>query len=77
MGDRIQVPLELEDFDVIGSEVVDGVLEVEIRASRRPAAATASVSGFGVASGVADSRRTGITPGQAGRRPARSTADSP
>jgi transposase len=29
-GDRIDVPLELCDFEVLGSELVDGVLEVEV-----------------------------------------------
>lgn len=37
MGDRIGVPLELEGFEVIGSEVVNGCLEVEIRCTRRGA----------------------------------------
>lgn len=30
MGDRIEVPLDLTDFEVVGSEVVDGVLEVHV-----------------------------------------------
>jgi transposase len=33
VDDRIGVPLELEGFGVLGSEVVDGVLEVAIRAT--------------------------------------------
>lgn len=33
MGDRIEVPLELTDFEVIGTELVDGVLEVAVRSS--------------------------------------------
>lgn len=33
MGDRIEVPLALTDFEVIGTELVDGVLEVEIRST--------------------------------------------
>jgi transposase len=37
LDDRIEVPLELEDFEIIGSEVQDGRLEVEIRSTRRPA----------------------------------------
>ncbi len=37
MVDRIDVPLELADFEVISSEVTDGVLEVEVRSLRRPA----------------------------------------
>ncbi len=37
MGDRIQVPLELTDFEVISSELVEGVLEVSIESTRRPA----------------------------------------
>jgi transposase len=35
--DRIDVPLGLADFDVLSSEVANGVLEVEVRSSRRPA----------------------------------------
>lgn len=35
--DRIDVPLELAGFDVISSEVVNGVLEVEVHSTRRPA----------------------------------------
>lgn len=30
MGDRIHVPLELDDFDVVGSDLVEGVLEVMV-----------------------------------------------
>lgn len=30
MGDRIQVPLDLTDFEVVGSELVDGWLEVSV-----------------------------------------------
>ncbi len=30
MGDRIQVPLDLADFDVVGTELVDDVLEVTV-----------------------------------------------
>lgn len=30
MSDRIQVPLDLADFDVVDSTVVDGVLEVDV-----------------------------------------------
>ena len=37
MGDRIDIPLELADFDVTGSEVVDGVLRVSVRSTRRAA----------------------------------------
>lgn len=33
MGDRIGVPLGLDDFEVLTSEVVNGVLEVEIRST--------------------------------------------
>jgi transposase len=36
LGDRIDVPLELADFDVMGSEVVNGMLEIEVRSTRRP-----------------------------------------
>lgn len=39
MGERIEVPLELDDFDVIGSELIDEVLEVHVR-STFPAACT-------------------------------------
>jgi transposase len=31
VGERIEVPLELDDFDVIGTEVIDGELEVHIQ----------------------------------------------
>jgi transposase len=37
LGDRIDVPLELKGFDVVRSEVTDGVLEVVVRSTRRPA----------------------------------------
>ena len=37
MRDRIDVPLDLEGFEVTGTEVVDGVLEIEVRSTRRPA----------------------------------------
>jgi transposase len=37
LGDRIGVPLELEGFEVIGSGVVNGFLEVEIRCTGRGA----------------------------------------
>lgn len=37
MSDRIDVPLDLEGFEVTCSEVVNGVLEVDVRSSRRPA----------------------------------------
>lgn len=33
MGERIGVPLELDDMEVLGSEVRDGVLEVEVRST--------------------------------------------
>lgn len=33
MGDHIEVPLGIDDFDVIGSELVDGVLEVHVRST--------------------------------------------
>lgn len=36
MADRIAVPLDLEGFEVISSEVVDGVLEVEVRSTSPP-----------------------------------------
>lgn len=36
MADRIAVPLELEDFEVLSSEVVSGVLEVEVRSTFPP-----------------------------------------
>lgn len=50
MVDRIDVPLELSDFDVTGSEVVDGILEVTVRSTRRPAChhcGSLSVTGHG------------------------------
>lgn len=50
MGDRIQVPLELVDFEVIGSEVVNGMLEVSVRSTSRPAChhcGSVSVTGHG------------------------------
>jgi transposase len=33
LGERIQVPLELDDFEVLSSDVVDGVLEVHVESS--------------------------------------------
>lgn len=33
MGDHIEIPLGIEDFDVISSEVVDGALEVHVRST--------------------------------------------
>jgi transposase len=48
--DRIDVPLGLSDFDVTGSEVVDGTLEVSVRSTRRPAChhcGSVSVTGHG------------------------------
>jgi transposase len=33
LGERIQLPLELDDFDVLSSETVDGVLEVHVESS--------------------------------------------
>ncbi|MDQ3660043.1 MAG: ISL3 family transposase [Actinomycetota bacterium] len=50
MEDRIEVPLELADFDVTGSEIVGGVLEVSVRSTRRPAChhcGSVSVTGHG------------------------------
>jgi transposase len=50
LDDRIEVPLELDDFDVTGSEVVDGVLEVSVRSTKRPAChhcGSVSVTGHG------------------------------
>jgi transposase len=50
LHDRIQVPLDLEGFEVTGSEVVGGVLEVSIRSTRRPACrhcGSLSVTGHG------------------------------
>lgn len=37
MEDRIQVPLDLEDFEVTGCEVADGSLEVRVRSTKPPA----------------------------------------
>jgi transposase len=36
MGDRIEIPLDLEGFDVIASCVVDGWLEVDVESTRTP-----------------------------------------
>jgi transposase len=50
VDDRIQVPLDLEGFEVTGSEVVGGVLEVSVRSSKRPAChhcGSLSVTGHG------------------------------
>ena len=50
MDDRIEVPLELSDFEVTGSEVVDGMLEVSVRSTKRPAChhrGSVSVTGHG------------------------------
>ena len=50
MADRIDVPLELADFDVTGCEVIDGMLEVSVRSTRRPAChhcGSVSVTGHG------------------------------
>lgn len=50
MADRIDVPLELADFDVTGCEVVDGMLEVSVISTRRPAChhcGSVSVTGHG------------------------------
>ena len=50
MGNRIDVPLELAHFDVTGSEVVNGTLEVRVRSTRRPAChhcGSVSVTGHG------------------------------
>lgn len=50
MNDRIGVPLELDGFEVIDSEVVGGVLEVSVRSTRRPAChhcGSVSVTGHG------------------------------
>lgn len=33
MGERIQLPLELDDFEVLSSEIVDGALEVHVESS--------------------------------------------
>jgi transposase len=37
LGDRIQVPLELDGFEVLVSEVVNGTLEISVWSTRRPA----------------------------------------
>lgn len=37
MSDRIGVPLDLDGFEVTGSEIVNDVLEVDVRSTRRPA----------------------------------------
>nr|MBA3429920.1 transposase [Actinomycetota bacterium] len=37
MLDRIDVPLDLEGFEVTGTEVVEDVIEVHVRSTRRPA----------------------------------------
>ncbi len=37
MADRIEVPLELEGFEVTGSEVIDDTLQVSVCSTRRPA----------------------------------------
>jgi transposase len=50
LGDRIDVPLELADFDVTGSEVVNGTLEVRVQSTRRPSChrcGSVSVTGHG------------------------------
>lgn len=50
MADRIDVPLELDDFDVTGCEVVNGMLEVSVTSTRRPAChhcGSVSVRGHG------------------------------
>jgi transposase len=50
LGDRIDIPLELADFDVTGSEVVNGTLEVSVSSVRRPAChhcGSVSVTGHG------------------------------
>ncbi len=50
MADRIDVPLELADFEVTRSEVVDGMLEVSVCSTRRPAChhcGSVSVTGHG------------------------------
>lgn len=33
MGDRIEVPFQLPDFEVVGTELVDGMLEVSVRST--------------------------------------------
>jgi transposase len=50
LADRIDVPLELADFDVTGCEVLAGVLEVSVRSTRRPVChhcGSVSVTGHG------------------------------
>jgi transposase len=50
LADRIDVPLDLADFDVTGCEVVDGMLEVSVSSTRRPAChhcGSVSVTGHG------------------------------
>ena len=48
MGDGIEVPLDLSDFEVTESRVVGGAIEVEIVSTRRPACChCGSVSVFG------------------------------
>lgn len=50
MGDRIEVPLELDGFEVTSSELVDGRLEVDVISTRRPAChhcGSVSVTGHG------------------------------
>lgn len=50
MSDRIDVPLDLEGFDVTRCEVVEGILEVSVRSTRRPAChhcGSVSVTGHG------------------------------
>lgn len=37
MVDRIDVPLELDGFEVLGTELVDGVLNIDVCSNRRPA----------------------------------------
>ena len=51
MVDRIDVPLGLADFDVMSCDVRNGVLEIEVRSTRRPAChhcGSVSVTGHGV-----------------------------
>ncbi len=50
MLDRIDVPLELEGFEVTATEIVEGVLEVSVSSTRRPAChhcGLVSVTGHG------------------------------
>jgi transposase len=50
LGDRIEVPLELNGFEVTRSEVVNGTLEVSVCSTRRPAChhcGSLSVTGHG------------------------------